>query len=113
MKFHQVRMQYRNPAPMQDADQVSGQPRLQGAYKLQMLELYRAIQVETYRQKTGHYPPYRSNVAVYVNARFQKLTPDEKERLYKVVLGYTPEQRAFVSGVIANWKETALAGAYK
>lgn len=49
------------------------------------MELYRAIQVETYRLETGHYPPYRQNVATYVNARFQKLAPEEKERLHRTV----------------------------
>ena len=34
-------------------------PQLRGTEKLQTMELYRAIQVETYRLKTGRYPPYR------------------------------------------------------
>lgn len=92
---------------MQETDQSPA--RLQGTDKLQVMELYRAIQVETYRLKTGHYPPYRPNAAVYVNARFQKLAPEEKERLHRTVRDYTPEQRAFVGDVIARWKDAALA----
>ena len=46
-----------------------------------------------------------------MNARFQKLSPEEKERLRKTALTYTPDQKEFVSGVIAGWKATAAASA--